>query len=323
MSFNILNAEPADYNPGARDVLIEVGELYEETCDRARLLELIPEIDVLIVRLGHLIDSEIFEKGKKLKAIVTATTGLNHIDLESASAHGVEVLSLKGEREFLDTITATAELTWGLILSLARRLPSAHTHVLSGFWNRNSFVGNELRNKTLGVIGYGRLGSMVAEYGRVFRMKIITSDPHGKDIPEWIQKVSLNNLLKVANIVSLHVNLDESTLGFFGRKEIFSMKKGALLINTSRGELIDEQALFEALESGYIGGAALDVLQGETSGKSKWLRKSPLWNYAQSNDNLILTPHIGGATAESMTDTELFMANKLKDFLSAKYASYN
>ncbi len=321
MKTRILNAEPAEYTDRARNILNEFGELYEEACDRARLLELVPEFDVLIVRLGHCIDSELFDRAKKLKAVVTATTGLNHIDLESASAHGVEVLSLKGERAFLDTITATAELTWGLILSLARRLPGANNHVLKGLWNRDILKGNELRNKTLAIVGYGRLGSIVAEYGRVFRMNVMTVEPYKRDIPEWIRRASIDDVLKEADIVSLHVNLDEKTKGFFGREEFSSMKKGSFFINTSRGELVSDHALYEALESGRLGGAALDVLQGETSGNPDWLTNNLLWKYAQSHDNLILTPHIGGATVESMADTELFMAHKLRDYLSAKLSN--
>jgi D-3-phosphoglycerate dehydrogenase len=317
MRFHILNAEPEKFNTEARDVLKQLGTLHEETCSRDRLLDLIPAFDVLIVRLGHMIDSEIFDRGKKLKIVVTAATGLNHIDLNAALAHGVEVLSLKDEREFLTTITATAELTWCLALSLARRLPVANRHVLvDGLWNRDMFVGNELRNKTLGIIGYGRLGSIVAEYGRVFRMKVLAHDPYKDVFPEHVRGTSLMEVLRHADLVSVHVNLNERTRGLLGQKEFLSMKKGAFFINTSRGELIDEVALLDALESGQIGGAALDVLQGETSGKSEWLVINPLWNYARSHDNLILTPHIGGATVESMADTELFMARKLRDFIS-------
>ncbi len=319
MKMRILNVEPDNYNPVARKILLEIGELHEEACNRARLLELISEFDVLIVRLGHVIDNEVFQSGKRLKAVVTAATGLNHIDLEAASARGVEIISLKGESEFLETVTATAELTWALILSLIRHLPRAHFHVLKGQWNRYMFLGNELRNKSIGIVGYGRLGKIVAEYGRVFRMKVLVNDPNKDEVPSWVQKVSLEELLRKADIVSLHVNLDETTQGFFGREQIFSMKKGSVLVNTSRGEIIDEQALLEALESGVIAGAALDVLQGETSQKPDWLPRHPLLKYAQSHDNLILTPHIGGATYESMGNTELFIAEKLKSFFYQEY----
>lgn len=315
---NILNAEPGGYNPEAQKVLRGIGTLHEEHCGRDRLLELIPDYDVLLVRLGHKIDGEIFEKGRRLKAIVTATTGLNHIDLDAAAAHGVEVLSLKGEREFLNTITATAELTWCLVLSLVRRMPEAYGHVLDGLWARDLLIGRELRDKTLGVIGYGRLGSIVAGYGLVFRMKVLAHDLHVNEYPDLVRPVGFTDLLEEADIVSLHVNLDESTKGFLGRREFSLMKKGAFFINTSRGELVDEAALLQALESGQISGAGLDVLRGETSGAPDWLKMNPLWSYAQSHDNLILTPHIGGATTESMADTELFMANKLRDFISLR-----
>ncbi len=120
---NILNAEPEGYSRKAYEVLDAIGNVVEEECDRKRLFALIPEINILIVRLGHRVDSELFEKASKLKIVVTATTGLNHIDLDAAAMHGVTVLSLKGERAFLDSLTATAELTWSLLLALVRKLP--------------------------------------------------------------------------------------------------------------------------------------------------------------------------------------------------------
>ena len=313
----ILNIEPRDFSEKARAQLRQLGELTEIEGGREDLLRLLPEFDVLIVRLAHRIDREVIAAATRLKTIVTATTGLNHIDLKAAEEHNIEVLSLKGETSFLDNITATAELTWGL-LSLIRKIPQAHQHVLSGGWERDIFKGNELRNKTLGIVGYGRLGKMVAKYGEAFSMKIMAVDPYIKSVPDWIQLVSLEQLLTQSDIVTLHVNLNEETRGFFGQKQFQYIKNNTIFINTSRGELVDEKALLEALESGKISGAGLDVLTGETSGNPEWLERHMLWNYAKNNNNVIFTPHIGGATKESMEETELFMVKKLVSFIKGK-----
>jgi D-3-phosphoglycerate dehydrogenase len=311
----ILNIEPSNYSESARAEIEKLGEVIETHGSREDLLRLLPDFEVLIVRLGHKIDREVLEKGKRLKAIVTATTGLNHIDTEAAEKLGIRILSLKGETAFLRNVTATAELTWGLILNLMRKIPEAHNHVVSGGWQRDLFRGKDLKNRALGVVGYGRLGKIVAEYGKAFRMRILATDPHAQSAPRWVRLFSLESLLRDADIVSLHVSLSPETVRFFGREEFRSMKPGAFFINTSRGELVDEEALLEALRSKKLGGAALDVLSGETSGTPGWLKAHPLRKYAEVSENLILTPHVGGGTEDSMAETELFMARKLTDLL--------
>lgn len=318
MAVAILNAEPVGYSAEARALLKGAADLREEECDRNRLLELLPDFDVLIVRLGHRIDGKMIASGRKLKAIVTPTTGLNHIDLHAARARGIQVLSLKGERDFLDTVTATAELTWGLILTLIRNIPAAYACSLNGEWDRNRFIGRELSGKTLGIVGYGRLGAIVAGYGTSFRMRVLVCDRDKKDrLPAGAMQVSLEELLDRSDVISLHANLDEESMGFFGQPHFAKMKRGSFFVNTARGELIDEAALLEALENGWIAGAALDVLTGETQKGEGWLKDHPLWNRAREHGDVILTPHIGGATRESMEKTEVFMAKKLISFLSS------
>ena len=193
----ILNAEPCNFSPEAKAILQEIGEVVEESCDRNRLLEIVSDFDVLIVRLGHRIDKEVIEKGHQLKAILTATTGLNHIDLTAAAKNDISILSLKGERAFLDTLTATAELTWGLLLALLRKIPSAYNHVLAAGWDRDQYRGRQLKDKVLGIVGFGRLGSIVAEYGRAFQMKVLTTDPYVSDVPHWIKKITLYEMYDV------------------------------------------------------------------------------------------------------------------------------
>ncbi len=318
MTIKILNAEPEGYSVAAGSILKSIGSVHEETCSRQRLNELIKEFDVLIIRLGHRVDRELINRGKRLKVIVSATTGLNHIDVDFARKCGIEILCLKGERAFLDTLTATAELTWALLLALYRKIPGAHMHVVAGGWDRDLFRGNQLSGKTLGVVGFGRLGSIVARYGHAFQMNVLAHDPNVTEAPEWVELLDMAALLNKSDVVSLHVNLSESTEGFFGKPCFNLMKQGAVLINTSRGELIDEPAMLAALQSGKLAGAALDVICGEVGRDEMWPMNSPLLEYALKHENLILAPHIGGATLESMEATEIFMAKKLAQFFSVE-----
>ncbi len=313
---NILNAEPEGYSRKAYEVLDAIGNVVEEECDRKRLFALIPEINILIVRLGHRVDNELFEKASKLKIVVTATTGLNHIDLDAAAMHGVTVLSLKGERAFLDSLTATAELTWSLLLALVRKLPEAIEHVNHGGWDRDLFKGNQLKEKVLGIVGYGRLGSIVARYGHAFDMRVIATDPFVADMGLDVEKVEMTELLSTADVISLHVNYDETTHGMMDEKAFQKVKPGAVLVNTSRGELIDEKAMLKALDLGTLSGVALDVLSSESNKTASWPNDSEVWKRLSSDLNILIAPHIGGATFESMEETEIFMANKLKRYIN-------
>ena len=311
----ILNVEPHDYCDRARRVLLQYGELTEFSYSRDQLLDRLDRFDVLIVRLRHQIDREVLDAAPRLQAIVTATTGVDHIDVEYARQKGVQVLSLRGETEFLRTVTATAEHTWTLLLALMRRLPQAFESVKDGEWTRDQFRGHELSGRRLGLVGFGRVGRQMARYGRAFDMAVATFDPYTTDREDGVQQADeLASLLTRSDVVSLHVPLNVETQQMIGAGELRRLPRGAALVNTSRGEIIDETALAQALESGRLAGAALDVLAHERD--STLRRQSPLLRYARANDNLIVTPHIAGATCESMANTEVFMARKLAAFLS-------
>lgn len=309
----ILNLEPRGYSPEARRILEELGTVQEGPLTREELLDAVGETQALIVRLGHQIDREVIQRGEQLNVIVSATTGLNHIDVDAAEKRGVAVLSLKGEREFLDTIYATAEHTWALLLALIRHIPQAHHHVLSGRWSRDLFKGGELHGRTLGIVGMGRLGRKVAGYGKAFGMRVLACDRNPAALTgTGVEEVDLDAVFSEADVVSLHVNLEPDTRQLVGRAAFERMKPGALFLNTARGELVEEAALLWALESGTLGGAALDVLSGEYT---SWRTSRELIEYARTHDNLLLTPHLGGCTVDSMEKTELFMAEKLKHHL--------
>jgi phosphoglycerate dehydrogenase-like enzyme len=172
------------------------------------------------------------------------------------------------------------------------------------------FQGRELYGRTMGLVGYGRLGRLVARSLKALDTRVLAADPHIDPgaAEAGVRMVSLDQLLAEADLVSLHVNLDDKTRGFFGREQFAAMKPGAWFINTSRGELIDEASLLQALESGRLAGAAVDVLCDE---RTDGMGAHPLVAYARGHDRLLITPHIGGCTLESMAKTELFLAEKV------------
>ncbi len=306
---HILVTESDHFSPQAQSRLQQLGRVTFANLDRSGLLASVTDAEVLWVRLRHKIDAEVLEAADRLRFIATPTTGLNHIDLPLARRRGVEVISLRGETDFLKEVRATAELAVGLMLASIRNLTAATDHVLGGGWDRDRFRGGELHEKTIGIVGFGRLGRLVAKYLSAFDVRLLATDPREPDdLPDNVQMVSLDSLLEQSDIVSLHVNLCDETFGMFGPNQFARMKPGARLINTARGELVDETALLDSLRSGRLAGAALDVLCDE---RSSGMEGSELVRYVKEHANLIITPHLGGCTVESMAKTEIFLAEKL------------
>ncbi|HMG36651.1 MAG TPA: NAD(P)-dependent oxidoreductase [Blastocatellia bacterium] len=314
MTPRILNAEPENYSAEARAILAQAGDLVEEVVRQSDLPARVKDFDALIVRLGLRVTREVLEASSRLKFVVTATTGVDHIDMNAASQLGVQVLSLRGEYQFLRRIPATAEHTWGLLLSLVRRIPWAFEHVLSGDWERDLFRGHDLAGKRLGILGLGRIGERVANLGLAFGMEVAAYDPHREAWPAGVARAdSAEDLLNRAQVLSIHLPLTEATTGYLSAELLSCLPAGAWVVNTSRGAVMDENALVAALEDGRIAGAAVDVICGEQP--SELRRRSPLIEYAARSSNLIITPHIGGATFESMQRTEVFMAERLARYL--------
>ena len=265
----------------------------------------------IFTRLGSYIDESICAAYPRLRWILTPTTGLNHISEDLIKTRKINVISLKGERNFLDGITATAELTWGLLLSLVRNIPSASVHVDEGGWDRDRFCGVSLSGKTIGIVGYGRIGTMVEEYAHAFRMKVLVSDIKPR-VPKHGTLVDLDILLQMSDVVTLHVDYSEDIKNFFDMNKFNKMKKNAFFINTSRGELVDEDAMIFALKGELIKGAAVDVVSEENS--EKRIEKLALWKREVGN-KILVVPHIGGATSDAMRMTEEFVVDK---FLSVQ-----
>ncbi len=314
----ILITESKDYSEKALATYRSLGEvIFFDALPSAKKSNALAKADVLVVRLNHKIAGDWMEKMPNLKAIATPTTGLNHIDLEEAKRRGVRVVSLRGRTGFLKYIPSTAEETLALMLSLVRNIPWAFEDVKKGNWNRDRWRGRQLVGKTLGILGCGRLGKIVAKYAKALGMEVVGSDPNveAKVMKRYgIRKVSAEKLFKESDIVSLHVLLTDDTYNLIKEKHLRSMKPSSFLINTARAELIEKGALLKALKNKWLAGAAVDVMWDETGKSAKHLRDNPLLEYAKSNQNLLIVPHIGGATHEAMQVTENFIADLVKNY---------
>ncbi len=310
MKPRLLIAECQDFSPHALEILSNDFQVECADLDLTGLKSRINEFDCLWVRLRNYVDRSLIAAASNLKVIATNTTGLNHIDLNAAAEHGVAVVSLQGEMDFLKSIRATAELTIALTLAVLRKLNAAHEHVLAGGWDRVPFKGHEIFEKTVGIVGYGRLGSIVAGYFKAFGAKVLICDPKfaGQRQVDGFEVRELHQLLADSDIVSLHANCTPENEKFFGQREFQSMRANAVFVNTARGELVDELALLDALREQRLGGVALDVISAE---HDRGETLTQLRELARQRANMILTPHIGGNTVESLSRTEVFLAHKL------------
>ena len=241
------------------------------------------------------IDDELIRKAPKLSIISCATTGSDHIQRGELARRGIPVRTLKEDRPLLSNITAAAEHSWALLMACARRIPSAATHVRDGNWNRTDFPGLMLKGRQIGIIGCGRIGSWVARYATAFDMAVVGYDPYVESFPQGIEAVSLESLFTHSDVVSIHVHLTEETRGMVNSFLLGMIKPGTILINTSRGDIVDESALIQALKSKRLAAAGLDVIQGEPETGA-----SPLVAYARKNSNLIITPHCGGFSPDAV-----------------------
>jgi D-3-phosphoglycerate dehydrogenase len=313
----ILIAEPLDFSPEAVDLLEGSAEVTLEPTDRAGLVGALAEYDVVWFRLAHKIDRALLSGPLRCRLLAVPVTGLDHIDLEACAERGIRVVSLRGETSFLQQVRGTAELTVALALALLRRIPAAADHVRRGGWDRDLFRGWELYGHTVGLVGVGRLGRIVAGYFQAFGMEVLGYDPRDDFPHEAAERVdTLAELLAASDVVSLHVSYDASTSHLIGRRELAAMQPHAVLVNTSRGGVVDELALVDAIETGAIAGAALDVLDGEPN-----TADHPLVKLAQKTDRVLIVPHIGGNTWESFEKTELFLAHKVLEALRNGAAS--
>ncbi len=267
---------------------------------------IIGDYDALIVRSATKVTSEIIEAGTKLKIIGRAGVGLDNVDLKAATARGIIVMNTPGG----NTIS-TAEHTMTMILSLSRNIPAADLSMKKGEWKRKDFMGVELYNKTIGIVGLGRIGMEVAKRSLSFGMRVKAYDPFlSREVAEsvGVELVSLEDIYKNADYITVHVPLTEETTGMISDDEFAMMKQGVRVVNCARGGIIDEEALVRALESGKVAGAALDVYVTEPPKDSKLIKFN----------SVVLTPHLGASTEEAQVNVAIEIAHQISDALSGK-----
>jgi D-3-phosphoglycerate dehydrogenase len=261
------------------------------------------DADALVVRSAVQVDDALMAQAQKLRVIGRAGVGVDNIDAGAATRRGIVVMNTPGANA-----VAVAELTIALMLALARKLPAANATMHAGKWEKKNLQGSELRGKTLGILGLGRIGLEVAKRAKGFGVEIIGSDPFVSAAvarENGIKLVTLEELIAGSDYITLHVGLTPQTVGVVNAKTLAAMKKGVRIINCARGELIDDAALVEALKSGQVAGAALDVYAKEPAKETPY----------HELDNVILTPHIAGSTGEAQEAVGIQIARQVRDYL--------
>ena len=263
------------------------------------LAERIGEYDAIIIRSGTALTRDLIERGERLKVIGRAGVGVDNVDVAAASRRGIVVANAPQS-----TVVSAAEHTMGLLLALARKIPQAHAALKEGRWERSRFGGIELGGKTLGLVGLGRIGAAVARRARGLEMHVVAYDPYVA--PELFRdlgverRASLDELLAETDFLSLHVTLTPETRGMIGRAELRASKDGIRIVNVARGELLDEEALAEAVRSGKVAGVALDVFSDE-----------PYTGPLLELDDVVVTPHLGASTQEAQDRAGVIVAEQV------------
>jgi len=275
------------------------------------IISIIGDYEALVVRSQTRVSAKMIQAGEKLQVIARAGVSVDNIDVETATRHGIVVVHAPTG----NTISA-AEHTIALMLALARHIPQASATLKSGVWRRTDFMGIEVRNKTLGIIGLGNVGSEVAKRARGLEMKLIAHDPfisvdHAHNLQ--VELVSLEQLLQESDFITLHLPLTKSTRRLIGAKELSLVKPTARIINTARGDIIDEQALARAIKEKRVAGAAIDVFPTEPTTQSVLFE----------NDNVIVTPHLGASTAEAQAMVAKDVANQIIAVFKGQPARYS
>ena len=274
------------------------------------LISIIGEYEGLMVRSETKVTAKVIEAGKKLQVIARAGVGIDNIDVEAATQRGIVVVNAPTANTM-----AAAEHSIALMLALARHIPQAHDSLRSGAWKRQNFVGVEVRNKTLGIVGLGNVGSEVARRVQGFQMRVLAYDPYVS--PEYarnlrVELVPLDQIIREADFITLHLPLTPQSKNMIGAKELSIMKPTVRIINCARGGLIDEQALDQALRDGKVAGAALDVFAQEPP------KDSPLLK----NERVIVTPHLGASTQEAQANVAIDAAEQIISVLNGQPVRY-
>jgi D-3-phosphoglycerate dehydrogenase / 2-oxoglutarate reductase len=269
----------------------------------AELRAIIPDYDGLAIRSATKVTRELLDAAPRLKVVGRAGIGVDNVDVKSATSRGVVVMNTP-----LGNTITTAEHAIAMMFALARQIPEASASTRAGKWEKNRFMGVELTGKTLGLIGCGNIGSIVADRAVALRMKVLAYDPYlteKRAIELGVEKTDLATLLPRADFITLHTPLTDATRDIISRTALAKTKKGVRIINCARGGLVDEDALADAIEAGHVAGAALDVFETEPATESRLF----------ALENVVCTPHLGAATAEAQENVALQVAEQMSDFL--------
>jgi D-3-phosphoglycerate dehydrogenase len=243
---------------------------------------------------NFVLDKEVLGQSD-IKIINTCSTGLNHIDMDYCEKNNIEVWSLKNDFDLINDLPSTAELSFGLMLSLLRKIPEGFESVKKGEWDYEPFIGRQIKGLTIGIVGFGRLGQITAELLKGWGVKILVSDPYVET--DKYRKVEIEELQQNSDVIFLHLHANEETRNIIDRKFLSNMKKGSVLINTSRGELVDEKSIIKFITDGHLGGYGTDVISDEFGN----INDSELVEFSKQNNNVVITPHVGGMTWEGQT----------------------
>ncbi len=310
MQFRVLVADPLE-DVGI-NLLKEIADVDVQTkLSEENLCQIIGAYDALIVRSGTKVTRKVIEHGLKLKVIGRAGAGVDNIEVDAATERGIFVVNAPSA-----ITTATAEHTFALLLALVRKIPQAFASLREGKWERAKFIGSQLQGKTIGIIGLGRIGTQVARYSKAFGMRVIGCDPFISDERArqlGIELKELDELLREADIITLHVPLTKETRKMIDARAISLMKDGAILINTSRGGVLDEESLYEALVSGKLAGAALDVFEQEPPKEGSTSFK------LLKLENFVATPHLGASAKEAQEEAALEIAKQVMSVLKGEF----
>jgi D-3-phosphoglycerate dehydrogenase / 2-oxoglutarate reductase len=299
--------------PNAAVMLDELGTLICVPPDRDTVFDLIKDCDAYIAHAKIMVDNNFLDQAPQLKVIGSPLTGTAHLDFDAIEQRGIELFTITREYDLLSGFTATSELVFGLLLALNRQIPEALQAANRGEWVGEKFTGFQLLGKTIGILGLGRLGKITARIAQGFGMNVIANDIEDISMPN-VRMVSREDLFKESDVLSIHIHLNAETTGLVNYHLLQLMKSTAILINTSRGKIIDESALLAALEGDQLAGAGLDVIDGEWQDIEQTSNHA-LIRYASKSPNLLITPHIGGASHESIYGARVFMAKKIATFL--------
>ena len=310
---NILCITPVKHLEGVFERLSELGDIeYKPNFTKKDLKFYLNQNNVDWIftnpnKQNFILDEDVLG-GSNIKGINTASTGLNHIDLNYCEQNNIEVVSHKNDLELINDLPSTSELAFGLMMSLLRFIPTSFHSVKDGNWDYEPYVGHQIKGKTIGVIGYGRLGKIMCRLFDGWGVDTFVYDPYvhvEKDLG-----VDLNTLLDESDVIFLHTHVTDETRGMVDEEFLSYMKEGSYLINTARGELVEEEAIIESIESGHLKGYGTDVIKDEFGD----IKNSKLVEFSiNPNNNVIITPHIGGMTIEGQTKAYHWAINKFED----------